>query len=74
MMRRMVNLMNNYTVIEIAQNEYNVVETNTDQIITAFVCRDDAEDYCAFLNDGGAFNGFTPFFVVKQYDYINTDQ
>lgn len=43
-----------------------VIETPTDQIIKVFTFEEDASDYCSFLNEGGAFDGFTPTFVLRE--------
>lgn len=43
-----------------------VVERSTDQIIKVFEFDEDASDYCDFLNEGGAFDGFTPSFVLRE--------
>lgn len=42
-----------------------VFEKSTSQIIKSFSFSDDAEDYCDFLNHGGAFDGNTPSFVLR---------
>lgn len=43
-----------------------VMETQTEQLIQAFEFEDEAEEYCDFLNEGGAFDGFTPPFVLRE--------
>jgi hypothetical protein len=43
-----------------------VHETATEQIIDTFFFMDDAQEYCQFLEAGGAFDGFTPSFVIKK--------
>jgi hypothetical protein len=40
-------------------------ETLTDQVIAAFFFEDDAIDYMEWLEDGGAFAGFTPSFMIQ---------
>ena len=42
-----------------------VYEKETKQIIKAFDFSEDAEQYCSFLNKGGAFAGNTPTFVLR---------
>lgn len=48
-------------------NEYywTVYEVMSDQYIDMFHFRDDAEELAHFLNQGGAFDGFTPSFILK---------
>lgn len=43
-----------------------VIEGNTDQIIKVFEFDEDASDYSDFLNEGGAFDGFTPSFILRE--------
>ncbi len=43
-----------------------VHETDTDQIVAEVWFEDDAREYCNFLEYGGAFNGFTPAFILKK--------
>lgn len=43
-----------------------VIETPTDQIIKVFYFEEDASGYCEFLNEGGAFAGFTPTFILQE--------
>lgn len=40
-------------------------ETLTEQVIAAFFFEDDAKDYMEWLEDGGAFAGFTPSFMIQ---------
>jgi hypothetical protein len=49
-------------------NFYHVVyEHATEQVIDYFFFEDDAVDYAIFLNKGGAFDGFTPAYILKDY-------
>jgi hypothetical protein len=41
-------------------------ENATEQAIDFFLFKDDAEDKLEFLNRGGAFDGFTPSFLLKE--------
>lgn len=41
-----------------------VVESKTNQIIDSLEFEDEAEEYCQFLNAGGAFDGDTPKFML----------
>lgn len=43
-----------------------VVESKTNQIIDSLEFEDDAEEYCQFLNAGGAFDGDTPRFMLTR--------
>jgi hypothetical protein len=45
---------------------WRVYENNTKQIIHSFFFEDDAQEYCFFLEKGGAFAGFTPSFITKK--------
>lgn len=51
-----------------------VEEESTNQIIDTFWFEDDAIEYCRFLENGGAFAGFTPSFVLKKTQMIDTNQ
>lgn len=48
-------------------------ETVTDQIISEFYFEDDAHEYCNFLEYGGAFNGFTPSFMLTKAKITDID-
>jgi hypothetical protein len=43
-----------------------VMENKTEQLIKAFEFEEDASVYCEFLNEGGAFDGFTPTFILQE--------
>jgi hypothetical protein len=43
-----------------------VMETKTEQLIEAFEFEDEAEEYKDFLMSGGAFDGFTPSFILRE--------
>lgn len=51
-----------------------VMENKTEQLIKAFEFEDEAEDYSEFLNQGGAFDGFTPSFVLREVTVSNINQ
>lgn len=61
-----------YTVHVAEDDENNffhvVYENATEQIIDYFFFEDEATDYALFLNKGGAFNGFTPKFILKEVE------
>ena len=42
-----------------------VIEEPTEQVIQSFDFEEDADEYCKFLNKGGAFDGFTPTFLLR---------
>lgn len=50
------------------ENQFHwcVFEHSTEQVIASFFFEDDAEDYLEFLEDGGAFDGFTPAFMLVE--------
>lgn len=45
---------------------WQVTEITTDQVIKRFFFEDDALEYANFLEDGGAFDGFTPTFILQE--------
>lgn len=71
--------MDNYHVMPLALNNdfiWCVMETKTEQLIKAFAFEDEAQEYSDFLNEGGAFDGFTPTFVLREVAFdrnVNTD-
>jgi hypothetical protein len=56
--------------IQTEDNDFRWVvhETSTDQIIDTFIFEDEAQEYCEFLEEGGAFNGFTPAFMLNKVE------
>lgn len=56
-----------YKVVK-GSSVFSIVETTTDLIIESFDRGEYAKDYCRFLNFGGAFDGWTPRFVLKKID------
>lgn len=65
----------NYHIIALPLDEdfiWCVIETKTDQLMRAFEFQDDADDYCEFLNRGGAFDGFTPPFILREVTLSKT--
>lgn len=61
--------MRNY-IVEPSRNDgdfvWSVIETQTNQIIQSYVFEEEADSYARFLNGGGAFNGFTPSFMLQE--------
>lgn len=62
--------MNNYYVLPLETDEYDfiwcVMENQTEQLIEAFEFEDEARKYAKFLNRGGAFDGWTPSFILQE--------
>ena len=50
---------------------WSVIETSTNQIIREFIFEEEARLYSRFLNGGGAFNGFTPPFILNEVVFTN---
>lgn len=46
--------------------EWHVYESTTEQVIDSFFFEDEAQNYTEFLENGGAFAGFTPSFIIKK--------
>ena len=58
----------NYKMIETSELNcyaYKVLETTTNQIIKTFTLQKEAKEFMRHLNLGGAFDGFTPTFILK---------
>ena len=61
--------MRNYAVIVshiVDDFIWNVYEKSTDQVIDSFYFKDEALALARFLENGGAFDGFTPSFVLRE--------
>lgn len=63
---------------DVSEWNYAVRETRTEQVITTFTpgipaYASEARRYTKFLNNGGAFDGFTPSFVLVKVE-IPIDQ
>lgn len=60
----------NYFVMPINTEDMDfiwcVMEANTNQLIRAFEFEDEAFEYAEFLDDGGAFDGWTPSFILQE--------
>ena len=62
---------------ELIDNEFswNVFEKKTEQVIESFYFEDDAKAYMQFLEKGGAFDGFTPSFIlILVPEAVNSEQ
>jgi len=55
----------NYKIITNQSSLFDVIETGTQQTICTFDLYKEAKDYMRFLNLGGAFDGYTPSFLLK---------
>jgi hypothetical protein len=72
----------NYDVLLVEDDDcafWAVLENKTEQPIDFFYFEEDAKEYKQFLNSGGAFDGFTPSFVLKEVvlpkdDYAINDE
>lgn len=54
----------NYKVVK-ENSSYNIVETQTDQVVKTFNNQEDAKKLMKQLNLGGGFDGWTPTFFTK---------
>ena len=52
-------------VVKKNKKQWSVTEKQTDLSIRSFSQKKDAVVYLNFLNGGGAFDGFTPPFMVR---------
>lgn len=53
---------------------YCVYEMATDQVVNHFKSEREAQKYIEFLEDGGAFAGFTPAFIMREFGKVDIDQ
>jgi len=62
--------MNNYHIVPLKTEDFDfiwcVIETSSRQLIKAYEFEDESEEYCKFLNKGGAFDGWTPSFILQE--------
>jgi hypothetical protein len=62
--------MSDYYVIPVKTEENDfiwcVMESSTEQMISAFLFNDDALEYANFLSGGGGFDGWTPSFMLQE--------
>ena len=62
--------MKKYTVnpVKTEDNDFIwcVVENSTEQIVKAFSFQEDASEFARFLSGGGAFDGWTPTFLLRE--------
>ena len=45
---------------------WKVYENITEQVVAEFVFEEDAQEFCQFVERGGAFAGFTPAFILTK--------
>ena len=60
----------NFSIVPIEQSGeflWCIFEHATDQVIHSFYFEDDAKKYVKFLKSGGAFNGYTPAFILTEF-------
>ena len=55
----------NYKIVE-KDKKFLVLETRTEQLMGEYSNRQDAKTQLRFLNLGGAFDGFSPTFILKK--------
>jgi hypothetical protein len=55
----------NYKINATPTNSFEVVETNTEQVVKTFMALKDAKKFMRSLNLGGGFDGWTPTFFLK---------
>ena len=53
---------------------WRIRERATSQVVAEFFFEDDAQEYCEFLESGGAFAGFTPSFIIKKVPIQNINE
>jgi hypothetical protein len=58
-------------IVEPSSSLYSVIETPTDQVIKVYKVYKDAKDLMRHLNLGGAFDGWTPTFMLKKINIIS---
>ena len=52
---------------------WKVLEHATAQVVAEFWFEDDGQEYCEFLERGGAFAGFTPTFMITSVPKVDID-
>jgi hypothetical protein len=60
----------NYKLITNPGHWFDVVETQTDQIVGTFTVYDEAKKFLRHLNLGGGFDGRTPTFFMKKINFL----
>tara|TARA_R110000868_G_scaffold44288_10_gene148075 strand:- start:1545 stop:1742 length:198 start_codon:yes stop_codon:yes gene_type:complete len=57
-------------IVEPSLSLYSVIETSTNQVIKTCKVYKDAKELMRYLNLGGAFDGWTPAFILKKNNNI----
>jgi hypothetical protein len=68
--------MNRYSVVTSHVTDdsvWGVYENTTNQLIDTFFFEEDAFDLAEFMENGGAFDGFTPAFLVAKVQLPKED-
>ena len=58
-------------IVEANSTEYNVIETPSEQVIKTCKVYKDAKELMRHLNLGGAFDGWTPTFMLKKINIMS---
>jgi len=53
--------------------KWRIIETATTHTIEDYTFEEDAQEHMKFLMAGGAFNGFTPAYVLRKHNYKYTE-
>lgn len=57
-----------YQILTDDENGFLIQEKTTGLVVEEFVDQEEARWYCKFLNLGGAFDGWTPRFMLTKID------
>lgn len=60
--------MTNYNIFVDDEFRWCIYEQKTEHVVASFFFQDDALDYMEFLEDGGAFDGWTPEFIIRKVE------
>lgn len=63
--------MMNYKIKEVNKEEFEVLETQTNQTVKKFNTYQEAKKFLRHLNLGGGFDGWTPTFVLKKFSIVS---
>jgi len=61
-----------HTVQEDNKEFHCIYEHETEQLINFYILKEDAMKYYDFLAKGGAFDGFTPKYMLTEFETIHT--
>lgn len=69
--------MSKYSIHSVQSEEgdffFGVYEEQSEQVIDFFYFHEDAEKIIEFMDGGGAFNGFTPAFMLRSVPRVKVD-